>query len=180
MKIKNKKIIKYLIWLLIFLFLPSMNGCQPSIGYPFSSAVNHISHHSATSIIVKFILNSVIYIFIIKFIIKYFNKHKIQLRILSYYAIYEATISLIILKVPKVEFLNFLYIGQLTLSWWTNLGIFIIIDADESKHQMFLYHITAFISMLSTTLILYIITLVIEKLIVINMKLNELNKANSP
>ena len=181
MKIELKKIIKYLIWLLIFLFLPTMNGCRPSIGYPFSSSINFHSNTdiNVNPIIIKLILNIIVFIVIIKYVIKYFEKHKIQLRILSYYAIYESIITFISLKETKMTSFNLQNIGQLTLSWWANLGVFILSDADESKYQIFVYHATAFFSMLLTTLILFIFTIIIEKLIVINMKINELRRSNS-
>nr|MDA3839315.1 hypothetical protein [Candidatus Delongbacteria bacterium] len=169
--------LKYLIWLSIFLFLPTMNGCRPSIGYPFSSGINF---DGVTSVIIKSVLNIIIFIIIVKFIVKFFEKHKIQLRILAYFAIYEAIITMISLKATKVTSFNLQHIGQLTLSWWTNLGIFVLTDADKSKFLVFTFHASAFFSMLLTTLILFIFTLIIEKIILINMKIKELNKANSP
>ena len=181
MKIKNKNIIKYLIWLLIFLFLPTMNGCHPSIGYPFSSRINYNPYiDSVTSLIIKFMLNTIIFILIIKFIIRYFEKHKIQLRILSYYAIYEAVISLISLKVTKVASFDLQHIGQLTISWWSNLCVLILTDPDIEKHPILISNASAFVSMLLTTFILFIITIIVEILIIINMKIGEQNKANSP
>jgi len=182
MKIELKKILKYLIWLLIFLFLPTMNGCHPSIGYPFSSSINFHPNINVnvTPLFIKFILNTIVFIMIIKYVIKYFERHKIQLRILSYYVIYESIITFISLKEIKMSSFNLQNIGQLTLSWWTNLGVFILLDADESKHQIFVYNVTAFFSMLLTTLLLFIFTIIIEKLIVINMKIKELERSNSP
>jgi len=149
------KIKRYWKWGLLFLFLPTMNGCNPSIGYPFSIPVK-LGPRFNSYFLIYMMLNIIIFYFTVDRIVKYFVKHEIQFTVFFAYAVFEAFITLISMN----HLLT--HIGMFSISWWVYFGI--TAPFSENLSLTLLYTLRP-IAMLLTTYILYIGSKSIEKFV---------------
>ncbi len=95
----SEKVTKNWKWLLLFLFLPSLNACTPSVGLiiPFALEVNNRDFYTEVPHLIVFLtftlLNFGLFLFLVERIKKYFQNHIIQLQIILCYFAYESIIS---------------------------------------------------------------------------------------
>lgn len=159
---------------LLFLLLPTLNGCQPSFGYPFAVAPIFQGYDGwlfFIFIVFSVIANVTLFMLYADRIAQYFQNNIRRIVFASYF-LYEAIVLFLLtfgsgsISLEYVDVFDSMY----TLSQWIMLGLWVI---DESTVNVlvpglslnpFAFFFYRFISMLILTGVLFLVSYVIERI----------------
>ena len=161
-------------WGLLFILLPTLNGCEPSIGYPFSIGLtgyvpNNLgfsSHQLVYPLLIFTVFNVLVFLLSIKVLARYFSHQILHLRVFLVLVMYEALLTLasvITLYLPLDFSFRF---GQFTLSWWLFLGLWSGLGFGDSGPSpgSFEYQGLKLVAIIAWTIILFIISWLVSRI----------------